>query len=235
MTERSMTRPGGAIATRPLHFLWLADCSGSMSEDGKIQALNHAIREAVPHMRRVADENPNATVLVRAIAFASGARWHVARPTPVEEFRWEDLRAGGVTDLGQALRLAAAELRDLAATGRVLPPVLVLLSDGQPTDDFAGGLAALLAEPLGRKAVRIAIAIGENADAERLQEFIAAPDRRPLLASNPETLVSYIRWASTAVLQAVSSPVSPATVTGVTPPAVPIPKPPPPTTDGQVW
>ena len=66
-----MRRPGGELATRPLHFIWLADCSGSMGSDGKIQALNTAIREAVPHMQRVADENPNAHVLVRAVKFAS--------------------------------------------------------------------------------------------------------------------------------------------------------------------
>ena len=38
-------RPGGELATRPLHFIWIADCSGSMSVDGKIQALNTAIRD----------------------------------------------------------------------------------------------------------------------------------------------------------------------------------------------
>src|SRR5438552_3796581 len=81
-------RPGGELATRPLHFIWLADCSGSMGSDGKIQALNTAIREAVPHMRRVADENPNAHVLVRAVKFASGAQWHIAPETAMADFKW---------------------------------------------------------------------------------------------------------------------------------------------------
>src|SRR5262245_38982624 len=181
MNIRSLTRPGGAIATRPLHFIWLADCSGSMSEEGKIQALNHGIREAIPHMRRVADDNPNATILVRALTFATGARWHVSRPTPVEEFSWEDVRAGGETKMGEALRMAADEMRALSAAERVLPPVLVLISDGEPTDDFEGGLNALLSEPLGRKAVRVAIAIGDNPGVDRLQAFIADPSRQPLL------------------------------------------------------
>lgn len=68
-----LRRPGGELATRPLHFIWIADCSGSMRSDGKIQALNNAIREAVPHMRTAADENPNAEVLVRAVRF--DRRW----------------------------------------------------------------------------------------------------------------------------------------------------------------
>ena len=25
-------RPGGELATRPLHFIWIADCSGSIQE-----------------------------------------------------------------------------------------------------------------------------------------------------------------------------------------------------------
>ena len=33
------TRPGGELATRPLHFIWIADCSGSMEPDGKIQGV----------------------------------------------------------------------------------------------------------------------------------------------------------------------------------------------------
>ena len=40
-------RPGGELAARPLHFIWIADCSGSMAVDGKIQSLNTAIREAI--------------------------------------------------------------------------------------------------------------------------------------------------------------------------------------------
>jgi hypothetical protein len=32
-------------------------------------------------MRQVADENPNAAVLVRALKFSSGAKWHVSQPT----------------------------------------------------------------------------------------------------------------------------------------------------------
>ncbi|HEU4769617.1 MAG TPA: hypothetical protein VFS77_19780, partial [Pyrinomonadaceae bacterium] len=91
---------------------------------------------------------------------------------------------------------------------RALPPVLVLISDGQPTDDFTSGLQALMNEPWGRKAVRIAIAIGDDADQEVLKKFIGNPELRPLQANNPEALTKYIRWVSTAVLKSASSPAS---------------------------
>jgi uncharacterized protein YegL len=218
-------------------MIWMADCSGSMAEDGKIQALNHAIREVIPHMRKEADENPNASIYVRAIAFSTQARWHIERPTPVDEFRWTDVKAGGETAMGHALRLATAEMKVLGKSGRLLPPVLVMVTDGKPTDDFDGGLRELMADPLGCKAVRLAIAIGDDADIERLQAFIGDPKVRPLEAHNAEALVTYFKYVSTVVLRAVSSPASQVTVTGSAPgSSVPIPAPPPVvTTDGDTW
>lgn len=219
-------RPGGELATRPLHFIWIADCSGSMGVDGKIQALNNAIREALPHMRQVADDNPNAAVLVRAVRFSRGADWHVAQPTPVADFRWTDLRAQQVTDMGQAFSLVAEQLRIPPMSDRALPPVLVLISDGEPTDDYVAGLERLMAEPWGRKAVRIAIAMGADANREVLSQFIANPAIPPLEARNPEMLVRHIQWASTAILKAASAPASQALGAIPCGGGVPIPLPP---------
>ncbi|MCP4347690.1 MAG: VWA domain-containing protein [Desulfobacterales bacterium] len=218
-----MTRPGGELATRPLHFIWIADCSGSMSIEGKIQALNNAIREAIPHMQAVAGENPNADVLVRAVKFSNSAQWHISQPTPVADFKWTDLAADGLTDMGKALTMIAEQLKIPPMTDRALPPVLVLISDGQPTDDFGKGLAALMDLPWGKKAVRIAIAIGEDADHQVLQKFIGHSELKPLQANNAEQLVNYIKWVSTAVLQSASSPASQAQNTGTPGMNVPIP------------
>jgi len=237
----SRRRPGGVLATRPLHFIWMADCSGSMTVDGKIQALNNAIREAIPHMREVAMENPNATILVRALRFSTGASWHVEEPTNVHDFNWPDLEAGGITDMGEALNLLAEELKTPPMSDRALPPVIALVSDGLPTDEYEAGLERLMAEPWGQKAVRIAISIGEDAAASDTQEvfrrFIDNPGVPILQANNPESLVGYIRWVSTAVLQSCSSPAS--QLAGqVHSTNVPLPRPPEPvssSTVGDVW
>lgn len=224
-------RPGGELASRPLHFIWIADSSGSMEQDGKIQSLNTAIREAIPHMKKVAEDNPNAQVLVRAVKFSNGAQWHIAQPTPVADFGWTDLVAEGETDMGKALELVAEQLKMPPMSERALPPVLVLLSDGQPTDDFESGLKTLMEQPWGKKAVRIAISIGRDADPEVLQRYIGNSELKPLAANSPEALVRHIKWASTAVLKSASSPASGADTPGgaaiaATPPppdTVPIP------------
>jgi uncharacterized protein YegL len=195
--------PGGEMSNRILDFIWVADCSGSM-EGEKIQTLNYAIRQTIPDMRKEADNNPNARVMARALKFSDGAQWHIANATPIEDFEWDDLRAGGVTSMGAALDMVAAELKAFPADTKRLPPVLVLLTDGQPTDDYKKGLDALFSTPWGKKAVRIAIAIGKDADTDVLEQFTG--NRELVLeAKNPQLLIRFIKWAST-VVKTVSAP-----------------------------
>jgi uncharacterized protein YegL len=192
-------RPGGEYAGRPLNIIWLLDCSGSMAEFGKIEALNNSIREVIPTMRKAAEGNPEVQFYVRVIRFSSGASWHVATPTPLSDFKWVDLKAEGETDMGQAFALLAEDFRKIPDTTRALPPQIVLVSDGKPTDDWKGALQALFDIPWGKRAVRQAIAIGQDADHETLKKFIDNIERPVLRADNAEQLVRYFRYVSTAV------------------------------------
>ena len=219
-------RPGGVLAKRPLQFVWVVDCSGSMT-GRKMDSLNLAIREAIRPMQDVAAENPNAEVLVRALTFSSGVQWHISQPTEVNSFIWSDLSAGGETNMGKALLLLADALKAENMPDRGLPPVLVLISDGQPTDDFSSGLKALMAQPWGIKSVRISVAIGEDADMAVLQQFIGNPEITPLVANNVQDLVKMIKWASTVPLKAASNPASRVGSGGTPSSSVVIPIPPP--------
>jgi len=202
---KALKRPGGELASRPLHFFWIVDCSGSMYGE-KIGTVNHAIQSTIPEMVDAAKNNPNAQLLVRTLKFGTGASWVTTNPVNIEDFAWDDLDAGGVTDLGQAFDMLAAQLTIPPMTDRALPPVLVLLSDGQPTDDYRKSLDKLLHLPWGKKSVRIAISIGQDADDTILQEFTGNREL-VLQANNPQALVKMIKWASTAA-SLVSSPAS---------------------------
>ncbi|MFJ7591818.1 tellurium resistance protein [Streptomyces sp. NPDC097617] len=195
------------MANRPVHFIWLIDCSYSMQGE-KIGQLNYAIREAVPEMLSVAQDNPAAQLLLRTMTFSTTARWHHKDPVPVEQFTWQDVQVDGMTNLGEALHLAARELDTPPMPQRALKPVLALVSDGVPTDDWKAGLRAVDATPWGRKAVRVAIAIGADADRNVLQEFLGNPELQPLDANSPKQLAAAIRWASTAAVKAASQPVA---------------------------
>ncbi len=195
-----------ALTRRQLHVLFALDCSGSMRGD-RIASLNYAMRSAIPELQAVARENPEVQLFVRVLRFDTVARWHIEEPCPIADLTWEDLSAGGETAMGAALQMLA-EVLDSEQAPRQLPPVIVLTSDGYPTDDVDQGLAAFFARDAALAATRLAIAIGSNADLETLERFMDSPQERlkPLRANNAPDLVKSIKWATTAPVKATSSP-----------------------------
>ncbi len=195
------------LARRQLHVILALDCSGSMRGE-RIASLNYAIRSAIPELRNVAADNPEVKVLVRVLQFSTVARWHIEEPCSPDELEWEDLVAGGETAMGAALREIAAALDPETLGGRQLPPVIVLASDGYPTDDIHGAMNEFFTHETVVKATRIAIAIGSNTDLETLERFMDAPEGRmkPLRANNAPDLVKSIKWATSAPVKSTSSP-----------------------------
>jgi uncharacterized protein YegL len=237
---RRMTAPTddvrGGTARRSLRFIVLVDVSGSMSGD-KIQAVNRAIRECIPEMRKNNVDNPFAEMFVEVITFSTGAVWHVPRIS-VDQFAWKDLGADGVTDLGAAFDLVTEALDVQNMGKRNLPPVLLLLSDGGPTDDWELALRRFEATPWGKpgRTVRIAVAIGEGADKSVLARFTGNQET-VLSADRAATLVNLIKWASISVTKSHSTSMA---TTGAGGAPTPAPLPPPPVTiqsdgDDEPW
>lgn len=194
------------MSTHALHFFWLFDTSGSMAYGGKIQALNNAIYELIPNLKTFQKENPHIRIMIRAITFSNGARWHIERPTPLDEFQWQEVTAGGLTDMGEAFRLLAEELDRLSKEAPLMPPVLILTSDGQPTDKkWESSLKRLISLPISQRAMRFAIAIGNDADFEVLRKFIGNDKYSPIKANNPEALAIYVQCFTMAVLTLASN------------------------------
>ena len=195
--------PGPAIAARPLHLFFLLDVSGSMGTAGKIQALNQAMREALQGLSSVVADMVGLELLIRVVVFAHDASWHLEKPTPVADVVWSDIESveKGATEIGKAIALVTEAVVDVAAVGRGLPPALVLVSDGRPTDrqrpSFGEALRLLVDHPWGLKASRVAIAIGHDADLGVLRRFIGHDEIEPLVASNADELSRQLRWAST--------------------------------------
>ncbi len=193
LDPRTSSLSGAEVGPRTLHIIWILDASVSMN-GRKIQALNIAIRGAIPELKSVAQSNPQAQVMIRAITFSSGARWHILQPTPLNTFQWPDINAGGKRDMGKALQMVADELTILPMETRNISPVLILITDGDSTDNAEQGIQAILDKPWGRRAVRLGIGIGSNAPYELLQKFINNPEVPPLHACDIEQIANYIRW-----------------------------------------
>ena len=81
---------------------------------------------------------------------------------------------------------------------RGLRPIVVLLSDGEPNDTWEPNLEKFLALPWGRKATKIAVAIGNGADKKMLARFTTDPEL-VLNANSATSLKNIIKWTSTLV------------------------------------
>lgn len=55
-------------------------------------------------------------------------------------------------------------------------PAIILLSDGGPTDNFEGGLKVLQGNSWYKSAIKVAVAIGDDADKEVLKQFTGSSE-----------------------------------------------------------
>ena len=95
----------------------------------------------------------------------------------------------------------AGELSIEKMPRRGLPPVCILISDGfctQPSEEYDAAIEELNKLPWGIKAVRLAIAIGDESDYNEteLLKFVNQTNIGLLKAHTPEELLGYIKWAS---------------------------------------
>ncbi len=196
-------RAGPASTEAPLHLVWLIDCSGSMRMNGTLPAVDHAIRDALRHSRDIVARGASVRPLISALTFSSGTRWHIRDPVPVEEVVWPDLRApGGFTDLGAALSEVADLFRSMPREPTAPRPVLVLITDGEPTDDYEAGIHALTSAPGGAQAQRFAVGLGPEADLRVLRQFVGSSGMPPVSVPRPEQLAEVLRGICSMVIDA---------------------------------
>jgi uncharacterized protein YegL len=194
------------IPRRTMVLFFLIDSSGSMDGD-KIGAVNTAIEEVIPALQEISAENADAQIKVAAMEFSSGARWITGNgPVEVDKFHWNFIDAAGVTDLGAACR----ELNDKLSTKGFMKeatgsfaPAIFLMSDGQPTDEWQSGMALLRHNNWFRAAVKVAVAIGDDADRETLKEFVGSMEA-VLTVHNAAALKKMIKFVSVRASQVAS-------------------------------
>lgn len=186
-------------AARPLPVILLADVSGSMGVDGKIQALNHAIREMIEAFQDESDLR--AEIHVAVITFGGQALTHLPLG-PAANASWSDLGASGGTPMGAAFDLARELIEDRAMVpSRAYRPTIVLVSDGQPTPPGSETepLRKLLESERGGKAFRMALAIGADADQAVMQAFLADPSARVYRADEARQIRQFFQLVTMSV------------------------------------
>lgn len=187
-----------AAVPRPLPVVLLLDVSGSMSVNGKIDALNESVAAM---LKTFANEDATrAAIHVAIITFGKGgARLHQALE-PATQVSWKPLEAAGGTPLGSALDLAAQLIEDRAQVpSRAYTPALVLVSDGQPTDSWQEPLQRLLSAERAAKVTRFAMGIGDDADALMLSTFLASESSRVFMAHEARQIIKFFRWVTMSI------------------------------------
>ena len=183
-----------SVPRRTMTLFFVIDTSGSM-EGNKIGAVNDAVVNVLPMLDEISQTNPDAEIKVAALEFSSGTKWLYTEPKLASEFVWQDVRAGGLTSLGGAcieLNNKLSRSGYMQAASGSFAPAIILLSDGGPTDDFQSGLAKLKSNNWFKTAIKVAIAIGDDADKDVLKEFTGSSEA-VFTVHNIEALKQIIR------------------------------------------
>ncbi|WP_296011528.1 VWA domain-containing protein [uncultured Treponema sp.] len=185
----------GGIVKRQMVLFFVIDTSGSM-QGSKIGAVNTAIREVLPELKDAGGSDVD--LKVACLTFSSGCQWMYPTPISSESFQWNQVEADGVTDLGEACRELSKKLSKnefLKAPSGSVAPAIFLMSDGEPTDDFESGLALLKQNNWFKYAIKVAVAIGDDANKDVLAKFTGNIEA-VITVHTPEALKKWIRKVS---------------------------------------
>lgn len=167
---------------REMLLFFLIDKSGSMG-GSKIGSVNDAIENVLPMIAEISDNNTDAEIKVAALEFSNTTNWLYDEPKLANEFIWQKVQAGGMTSLGEACvelskklsRTNGYVVKSETGSGYYAPAV-ILLSDGGPTDNFDAGIKTLQSNTWFKNAIKIAIAIGDDADESVLETFTGSKE-----------------------------------------------------------
>lgn len=186
------------MTRRMCPVIFLVDTSGSM-DGAPIGAVNSAIEGVLPELCSMNDENADAEIKTAIMSFSGGADWVTGdKLVSPQNVAWNGMDAMGPTEMGAAFRelnkKLSIETGFMRRASGSVAPVLFLLSDGAPTDDYQSALAKLKENNWYKVAVRVAIGYGD-ADDNILAEFTG--NRETVLHTNsPEDLKKMIRFVS---------------------------------------
>ena len=189
-------------AAKPLPVVLLLDVSWSMSGD-KINNLNEAVREMLETF--ASEEKMETEIRVSIITFGSEVREQVPY-TKASQLQWRALEAGGMTPMGEALIMAKKMIEDKNITpSRAYRPTVVLVSDGEPNDDWKKPLEDFISQGRSSKCDRMAMAIGKDANEEVLKRFIRGTSHDLFYAENAQQLHEFFQRVTMSVTMRTKS------------------------------
>lgn len=192
-------------AKKSMVLFFLVDVSSSMKGE-RINTMNQAMADVLPELIGVGGDNTEVRVAV--LAFGSGFEWITPEPMVLEEYqRWRSLEADGVTDLGAALvelNKKMSRKSFLQSPSLSYAPVVFLITDGYPTDNYKAGLETIRQNNWFKYGIKLALALGNGVDMKVLEEFTGDPEL-VVKANNLEEMKMLVRAISVTSSQIGSS------------------------------
>ena len=190
------------VESRPLPIILLVDKSLSMEGD-KINSLNESLNEMLEVFKDLVAKETEINLSV--ISFGEDVSYQIPLQ-PVRNINNIELKVGGRTPLGTALRMAKDLIEDREIISKKgYRPVVVLLSDGQPTDDWQEALNNFVTTGRTKKCDRFAIAIGEDADKSVLSSFISGSANNIFEAKEASKIKDCLRMVTVGVTTRIMS------------------------------
>lgn len=187
------------VTRRTLTLFFLVDTSGSMYGP-KIQAVNDAIENVLPIVHDISFNNGDAEIKVACMQFSYATSWMTEEPREADDFEYVEMGAEGLTSMGEAFKELETKLHQtnggwMKNAGGSYAPVFILLSDGEPTDDYLSGLEILKENKWFKVGTKVAIAIGNDANTDILKDFTGTSET-VLTVHDTETLKKVIRFVT---------------------------------------
>ena len=164
------------VSRKSLVIFFLIDTSGSM-KGTKMGELNTVMEELIPEIRKVGEADTEVKLAV--LTFSTDVKWMYSEPIAIEDFEWARLSAKGVTSMGAAFKELNTRMSRnsfLNSPSLSFAPVIFLMTDGYPSDDYQEGLKELSTNSWYKFGLKAALGIGNEANDDMLAEFTGSKD-----------------------------------------------------------
>ena len=180
---------------RRLPVYLLLDNSGSMMGEA-IEEVKNGVQVLASTLRQ--DPYALETAFISVITFNTEAE-QVVPLTDLVSFQPPDITAQGTTSLGAALKLVSEKINSEVMTTTPdrrgdWKPLIFLMTDGAPTDDWQSGMAELKKIKTG---MIVACAAGMNADTDVLKSISETVVQ--LDTADSGTIKKFFQWISASI------------------------------------
>lgn len=201
-----ITAPIGSFPThgseKLMVVIFVVDCSKSMEDNGRIQAVNAALHELKFRLSEIKSNN-NLDLKIAIMGFTSSAKWELAL-TPIDEVVLNSISVrAGLTEYGVVFReLNRVLSKDefMNHVGKKAAPVIIFLTDGEPTDDYLPDLEKLMKNGWFSCANRSAILMGDafsnDIAKSAVEKFVSNPHTDVVSADDTTVVTEKITAAT---------------------------------------